>query len=93
MVRNDIVNYITKNSTKFTPLVIEENTIEEHIEKMKVPGEWATQVELQAATEVYSTSLYLYTLTPTKKSYHWICYTPKTRPVAQRHIHLACILK
>ena len=90
MVRNDIVNYITKNSATFAPLVIRGNTtIEEHITKMQVPGEWATQVELQAATEVYDTSLYLYTLTPTRKSYHWICYTPKTRRVGQKHIELA----
>ena len=54
MVRNDIVDYITQNSAKFAPLVIrKDTTIEEHIAKMRVPGEWATQVEIQAATEVH----------------------------------------
>ena len=70
MVRSNIVDYIAKNSKKFSPYVITKKTIEERIANMCTPGEWATQVEIQAATEVYSIFIYLYTLTPTKKSYH-----------------------
>ena len=75
-VRREIVDYITLNATKFTPLLFQE-TIDQHITSMKASGKWATQVEIQAATEVYCTPIYLYTLTPSKKSYHWLQYTPR----------------
>ena len=84
--RNDIVSYITTNRT---PLVVSENTTMHCRSKDAGTKEWGTQVELHAAMEMYSTSLSQYTLTPTKNSYHWICYSPKTRPVTQKHIELA----
>ena len=51
----------------------------------------ATEVEIQAATEVYVVHLYLYTLAPSKTSYHWLCYTPKqiSNIEVSRHIELA----
>ena len=88
-VRTEIVNYIHMNSAQLGQLLIGNDTIEQHIAKMRVPGEWATQVELQAATEVYGRALYLYTLTPAKDAYQWHCYMPKTRSPIQGHIELA----
>ena len=49
-VRKNIVGYIPRNATWFNQLLISDNTIEQHVAKMQVSGEWATQVELQAAT-------------------------------------------
>jgi hypothetical protein len=88
VVRAEIVDYIAQNSTRFTPLVIGQNTIEEHLATMRAPGKWATQVEIQAATDVYNVNIYLYTLAPSKKSYHWLCYSPKVSSV-NGHIELA----
>ena len=53
---------------------------------------WATQMELQAAVELYAVPLYLYTHTPDKKSYHWLCYTQWMRSatyIKHDHIELA----
>ena len=77
------------NSAQLGQLLIGNDIIKQHIAKMRVPGEWATQVELQAATEVYCRALYLYTLTPAKDAYQWHCYMPKTRSPIQGHIELA----
>ena len=89
-VRREIVDYITLNATKFAPLLFQE-TIGQHITSMKTSGKWATQVEIQAATKVYCAPIYLYTLTPSKKSYHWLQYTPRhaSEPTITRHIELA----
>ena len=37
-------------------------SIDEHLATIRLPGKWATQVEIQAASELYGTPLYLYTL-------------------------------
>ena len=49
------------------------------LNNISTPGVWATQVEIQAATEVYGVPLYLYTLKPSTTSYHWHCYSPRIR--------------
>ena len=77
-VRNEIVSYIEKHATRYQTLVFNGETIEQHIEKMRTDRVWATQIELQAATDVYCTIIYLYTLTPSRNSYKWHCYEHKT---------------
>ena len=55
-VHSDIVNFISDNKLLFEPLMIDpigRETIDLHIQKMKNPMVWATQVELQAAVELY----------------------------------------
>ena len=94
-VHSDIVNFISDNKLLFEPLVIDpigRETIDLHIQKMKNPMVWATQVELQAAVELYGVPLYLFTQTPDKKSYRWLCFTKGTKSskcVAHTHIELA----
>ena len=94
-VRSDIVNFISGNKQLFEPLVIDPSgreTIDLHIQTMKKPMVWATQVELQAAVELYGVPLYLFTETPDKKSYQWLCYskwTKSSKSVPHTHIELA----
>ena len=90
-VRNEIISYIENNLTRFRQLLLSRDiTIEQHTAWMKNIGEWATQVELQAATEVDYTHIYLFTLTPSRDFYSWYCYEPKTQSEQlQRHIEIA----
>jgi len=67
-VRKEIVDYTEKYASQFAPLA--STRIEQHTAHMRTPGKWATQVEIQAAAEVYGVPIYIYTLTPTRNSYH-----------------------
>ena len=91
LVRTEIVEHIAQNPTQFAPVLIQKISIDEHLATIRLPGKWATQVEIQAASELYGTPLYLYTLTPSTKHYHWLCFTPKSdsTPRLTNHIELA----
>ena len=50
--------------------------------------------EIMAAVDLYRVPLYLYTLTPSKMSYHWQCYSPSEatdhgRKPRYSHVELA----
>ena len=87
-VREEIVRHIRSNATRFSHLLMSTLTIEQHTANMQVTGVWATQVEIQAATEVYCASIYLFTLTATRDSYTWHRYEPKTASTTQ-HFEIA----
>ena len=91
LVRTEIVEHIAQNPTQFAPLLIQKFSIDEHLATIRLPGKWATQVDIQTASELYGTPLYLYTLTPSTKHYHWLCFTPKSdsTPRLTHHIELA----
>jgi len=91
-VRGVIVENIEQNPENFIALLPPRRTVQQHTEVMKNSRVWATQVEIQAAVEVYGVPLYLFTQTPTRNSYHWLCYTPRTRAaptIPQTHLELA----
>ena len=44
LVSTEIVEHIAQNPTQFAPLLIE------HLATIRLPGKWATQVEIQAAS-------------------------------------------
>ena len=75
-IRCKIVEYVADNPNIFAPLVTGQSSVEQHLVNMSTPGVWATQVEIQAATEVYGVPLYL---KPSTTSYHWHCYSPRIR--------------
>lgn len=91
-VRRNIVEMMKQNPEIFIALLPPGRTIQQHIEVMKTSRVWATQVEVQAAVEVYGVPLYLFTQTPTRNSYHWLRYTPRTQAVPtipETHLELA----
>ena len=94
-VRNDIVQFISNHRTHFSALVINpqgEETIEHHIQNMKKPTFWASQVEIQAAADLYGVPLYIYTQTPDKTTYYWLHYTQRMQCpsfIKHRHLELA----
>ena len=94
-VRRNIVEYESQHEQLFAPLIIDptgKQTFADHLRNVKNPTAWASQIELQAAAELYSIPLYLYTQTPDKSDYHWLCYksaTSSTPIVKPNHIELA----
>ena len=49
------------------------------------------QVEIQATVEVYRVPLYLFTQTPTRNSYHWLCINStrtQASTIPQTHLKL-----
>jgi len=69
-VRRVIVENIEQNPENSIALLSPRRTVQQHIGLMKNSRVWATQVEIQAAMEVYGVPLYLLTQTPTRNSYH-----------------------
>ena len=65
-VRKEIVDHTERYTSQFVPLA--STAKEQHIAKMRIPGEWATQVEIQAAAVAYGVPLYIYTLTPRRNA-------------------------
>ena len=59
-----------------------ERTLSEHLESMKKPFVWGTQVELQAAADYYEMCIYLFTKKEQQERYHWHRYTPRNSAVA-----------
>ena len=94
-MRDDIVEFIADHQTLFSPILIDPEgmeTMDDHLLNMKKPMVWATQVEIQAAVELYALPLYLYTQTPDKRSYHWLHYTQwmhSATCIKHNHIELA----
>ena len=80
-VREQIANYISNNPHLFQPLLITDNpnyTLDDHVANIRKPTVWATQIELQAATDVYGIPLYLFTPKLSGSGYHWYCYKSRT---------------
>lgn len=46
-------------------------TIEEHIESVRVPGSWATQVEVVAAASAFEVPIYYYSIDKKLQQYTW----------------------
>ena len=78
-VRKKLCSHITANQDVYSTFLFN-NSMARHLKHMAKPGTWATQVELQAATDFYGTDLYVLTEKPSKTDYHWICYTASTNP-------------
>lgn len=94
-VRTEIVKFISENHHLFEALVISDDnsyTLIDHLGSMKNPMVWATQVEIQAAADLYATPIYLFTPNPTGSGYQWYHYnkrTPATPQVQHHHFELA----
>ena len=94
-MRDDIVEFIADHQTLFSAILIDPEgmeTMDDHLLNMKKPMVWATQVEIQAAVELYALPLYLYTQTPDKRSYHWLHYRQwmhSANCIKHSHIELA----
>ena len=94
-VRKEIVEFITANTSLFDILVISSDnnyTLTTHLENVRKPMVWALQVEIQAAADLYSVPIYLFTPKPTGSGYHWYCYNKRTLAVPQlkySHIEMA----
>ena len=63
--------------------------MDDHLQDMKRPRVWATQIEIQAAVELYSVPIHLYTQTT---SYHWLSYTQWMQGANNiRHNHIELV--
>ena len=94
-VRNEIVGHIGKLQTSFLhscPSQQRRYNNTYYIQGTQVCGPLA---EIMAAVELYGVPLYLYTLTPSRTSYHWQCYSPEqpegheVRQTPHGHIEVA----
>jgi len=88
-VRGVIAENIEQNPENFVALLPPRRTVQQHIGLMKNSRIWATQVEIQTAVEVCRVP---YLQTPTRNTYHWLCYTPRTQAaptIPQTHLELA----
>ena len=90
-IRKILVQFIERNGDNYKHLLFG-RTLSEHLESMKKPFVWGTQLELQAAADYYKMCIYLLTKREQEERYHWHRYTPRTSAVAAdnlRHIELA----
>ena len=91
-VRKEIVEFISDNTHLFHFLVINENenyTLVRHLESVRKPMVWASQVEIQAAVDLYGVPIYLFTPNTSGPGYHWQCYSKRTFAVPElRHHHI-----
>ena len=58
----------------------------------KDPMVWASQVEIQAAVDLYGVPIYLFTPNVSGSGYHWYCYSKRTLAAPElkhHHIELA----
>ena len=72
-VRKEIVKFITANTSLFDILVISADnnyTFTTHLKNIRKSMVWASKVEIQAAADVYSVPIYLFTPKPTGNGYH-----------------------
>ena len=94
-VRKEIVEFISDNVHLFQPLVISEErnyTLADHLESARKPMVWASQVEIQAAVDLYGVPIYLFTPNVSGSGYHWYCYSKRTLAAPElkhHHIELA----
>ena len=91
-VRKEIVNFVSENVHLFETLVISDHTsytLLDHLESMKHPMVWATQVEIQAAVDLYGIPVYLFTPNLSGSGYQWYHYNKRTLAVPHvQHHHL-----
>lgn len=92
-LRQIIVNFIYQNSLLFEPLLRAPDhesdivTIETHCTQMLQEGEFATEMEIQAAASFLQIPVYLYTKCPPHTTWIWYRYTPAALPdTAYLHI-------
>ena len=74
MVQNVIFRTEMYNKSVFSIFLIPgENqvTIEEHVESGRVPGSWATQVEVVAAASAFEIPIYYYSIDKKSQKYTW----------------------
>lgn len=94
-VRKDIVQFITDHAHLFHSLLITNDrsyTLQDHVQSMKKPTVWATQLEIQATVDLYGVPLYRYTPVLSGHGYQWYHYSKRTLAVPQlryNHIELA----
>ena len=61
----------------------------DHLESVRKPIFWASQVEIQAAVYLYGVPIYLFTPNASGPGYHWQCYSKRTFAVPElRHHHI-----
>ena len=89
-VQTEIVKFICENQHLFEALVISDDnsyTLMDHLRSMKNPMVWATQVDIQAAADLYATPIYLFTPNPNGSGYQWYNYNKRTLaiPHVQHH--------
>lgn len=91
-VRKEIVEFISDNAHLFHFLVINDNenyTLVDHLESVRKPMVWASQVEIQAAVDLYGVPIYLFTPNTSGPGYYWQCYSKRTFAVPElRHHHI-----
>ena len=84
-------NSFSKNGDHYKPLLFE-GTLTDHLEMMRKPGVWGTQVELQAAADYYKMSIYLLTKREQQDRCQWNLYRPRNSALPADgfpHIELA----
>lgn len=75
-IRSDITHMINENKQKFTPLLIQETSIEAHIRKMYKLGTWGTHLEIIAAATLYQLPIYVASRRVQGQAYYWRKYSP-----------------
>ena len=89
-IRKILVQFIERNGNNYKHLLFG-RTLSEHLESMKKPFVWGTQLKLQAAADYYEMCIYLLTKRQQQERYHWHRYTPRNSAPTDNlpHIELA----
>ena len=70
-----LVNFVAQHTHLFQPLVMLENlSLQDHVQRMRRLKEWGTQVELQAASSFFQKELYVFTQSHSSTYYDWVRY-------------------
>ena len=75
-LRLTLQEIIEKNAKHYKPLWMGKDTFSTHVNQIKLTGVWGTQVELQAASDLFGVPVYV-ALLNTKGIYCWNLFKPR----------------
>ena len=79
-LREIITDYVAANPKLFSGWTTENQSIEQHVSKMRNPGCWGSHLELKAVATIFQKSVYVATDTLVHGQYRWIVFPPFPDP-------------
>ena len=79
-LRQIITDYVAANPKLFSGWTTENQSIEQHVSKMRNPGCWGSHLELKAVATIFQKSVYVATDTLVHGQCRWIVFPPFPDP-------------
>ena len=79
-LRQIITDYVAANPKLFSGWTTENQSIEQHVSKMRNPGCWGSHLELKAVATIFQKSVYVANDTLVRGQCRWIVFPPFPDP-------------